>query len=205
MIAVIDNYDSFTYNLVQFLGEIINKAPLPGGSAANEIRVWRNDEIDVEELADLKPSHIVISPGPGTPEKDSGISNDVIRVLGETTPILGVCLGQQCIGHVFGGEVVRAPRLMHGKVSPVLHKGTGVFAGLPSPFTATRYHSLIVQEPLPADLEATAFTAEGELMGLKHRTKPIYGVQFHPESILTEHGKDILRNFLKINGSAAAA
>ena len=205
MIAVIDNYDSFTYNLVQFLGEIVHKTPLPGGSAANEIRVWRNDEIDVEELADLKPSHIVISPGPGSPEKDSGISNDVIRVLGETTPILGVCLGQQCIGHVFGGAVVRAPRLMHGKVSPVLHKGTGVFAGLPSPFTATRYHSLIVQEPLPAELEAVAFTAEGELMGLKHRTKPIYGVQFHPESILTEHGKDLLRNFLKIHGSDAAA
>ncbi|MEZ4634151.1 MAG: aminodeoxychorismate/anthranilate synthase component II [Caldilineaceae bacterium] len=179
MIAVIDNYDSFTYNLVQFLGEIINKWRRCRAAVRPMKSAWRNDEIDVEELADLKPSHIVISPGPGTPEKDSGISNDVIRVLGETTPILGVCLGQQCIGHVFGGEVVRAPRLMHGKVSPVLHKGTGVFAGLPSPFTATRYHSLIVQEPLPADLEATAFTAEGELMGLKHRTKPIYGVQFH--------------------------
>jgi anthranilate synthase component II len=202
MIAVIDNYDSFTYNLVQFLGEIVQKTPLPGGSKANEIRVWRNDEIDVEELADLKPSHIVISPGPGSPDKDSGVSNDVIRVLGETTPILGVCLGQQCIGHVFGGEVVRAPRLMHGKTSPVHHKGTGIFRNLPNPFTATRYHSLIVQEPLPAELEATAFTTEGELMGVKHRTKPIYGVQFHPESILTEHGKDLLHNFLKIQGSA---
>jgi anthranilate synthase component II len=201
MIAVIDNYDSFTYNLVQFLGEIVQKSPLLGGSGANEIRVWRNDEIDVEELADLKPSHIIISPGPGTPEKDSGISNDVIRVLGETTPLLGVCLGQQCIGHVFGGQVVRAPRLMHGKTSPVLHKGKGIFNNLPSPFTATRYHSLIVQEPLPADLEAVAFTSEGELMGVQHRTKPIYGVQFHPESILTEHGKDLLRNFLKVSGN----
>ena len=201
MIAVIDNYDSFTYNLVQFLGEIVQKSPLPGGSEANEIRVWRNDEIDVEELADLKPSHIIISPGPGTPEKDSGISNDVIRVLGETTPVLGVCLGQQCIGHVFGGAVVRAPRLMHGKTSPVLHKGKGIFRNLPSPFTATRYHSLIVQEPLPADLEAVAFTSEGELMGVQHRTRQIYGVQFHPESILTEHGKDLLRNFLKVSGN----
>jgi anthranilate synthase/aminodeoxychorismate synthase-like glutamine amidotransferase len=204
MIAVIDNYDSFTYNLVQFLGEIVQQSPLPGGQEANEIRVWRNDEIDVEELADLKPSHIVISPGPGTPERDSGISNDVIRVLGGTTPILGVCLGQQCIGHVFGGEVVRAPRLMHGKTSPVHHKGLGIFRNLPSPFTATRYHSLIVQEPLPAELEATAFTAEGELMGVQHRTKPIYGVQFHPESILTEHGKALLHNFLKIHRNAQA-
>jgi anthranilate synthase component II len=201
MIAVIDNYDSFTYNLVQFLGEIVQQSPLPGGSEANEIRVWRNDEIDVEELADLKPSHIVISPGPGTPEKDSGISNDVIRTLGETTPLLGVCLGQQCIGHVFGGQVVRAPRLMHGKTSPVLHKGKGIFRNLPSPFTATRYHSLIVEEPLPAELEAVAFTTEGELMGVQHRSRPIYGVQFHPESILTEHGKDLLRNFLQIPGN----
>ena len=188
MIAVIDNYDSFTYNLVQFLGEI-------GGQ---DIRVWRNDAIDVEALADLRPSHILISPGPGAPDKDSGISNDVIRILGETTPILGVCLGQQCIGHVFGGRVVRAPRLMHGKVSPIQHNGAGIFAGLPSPFTATRYHSLIVEEPLPAVLEATAFTTEGELMGLRHRTRRIFGVQFHPESILTEYGHDLLRNFLKV-------
>jgi anthranilate synthase component 2 len=188
MIAVIDNYDSFTYNLVQFLGEI----------GAKDIRVWRNDEIDVEELAELHPSHIVISPGPGTPEKDSGISNDVIRILGEHTPILGVCLGQQCIGHVFGGNVIRAPRLMHGKVSPIQHTGVGVFQGLPSPLTATRYHSLIVQEPLPDVLEATAYTAEGELMGLRHKTLPIYGVQFHPESILTECGRELLANFLKM-------
>jgi len=196
MIAVIDNYDSFTYNLVQFLGEIVQEPPFNSGDY--EIRVWRNDAIDVEALADLHPSHVIISPGPGSPDKDSGISNDVIRILGETTPILGVCLGQQCIGHVFGGNVIRAPRLMHGKVSPIDHQGTGIFAGLPSPFTATRYHSLIVEEPLPGELEATAYTPEGELMGVRHRTKPIFGVQFHPESILTEYGHDILRNFLKV-------
>jgi anthranilate synthase/aminodeoxychorismate synthase-like glutamine amidotransferase len=210
MIAVIDNYDSFTYNLVQFLGEIVQAAPHhhPGSPAHGtghatevqgaEIRVWRNDQIDVKELAEQKPSHIVISPGPGSPEKDSGVSNDVIRVLGETTPILGVCLGQQCMGHVFGGKVIRAPRLMHGKVSPVLHTGKGVFKGLPSPLNATRYHSLIVAEPLPDCLEVTAFTSEGELMGLRHKTLPIHGVQFHPESILTEHGKELLANFLRM-------
>ncbi len=189
MIAVIDNYDSFTYNLVQYLGELAR-----GGQ---EIRVWRNDEIDVEELAELQPTHIVISPGPGTPERDSGVSNDVIRLLGPKTPILGVCLGQQCIGYVFGGKVSRAPRLMHGKVSPVYHKGISVFKGLPSPLTATRYHSLIVEEPLPDELEVTAFTADGELMGLRHKRYPIHGVQFHPESILTEHGHEMLANFLK--------
>jgi anthranilate synthase/aminodeoxychorismate synthase-like glutamine amidotransferase len=210
MIAVIDNYDSFTYNLVQFLGEIVQAASHhhPGTPAYGaghgaeiqgaEIRVWRNDQIDVEELAEQKPSHIVISPGPGSPEKDSGVSNDVIRVLGETTPILGVCLGQQCMGHVFGGKVIRAPRLMHGKVSPVLHTGKGVFKGLPSPLNATRYHSLIVAEPLPDCLEVTAFTSDGELMGLRHKTLPIHGVQFHPESILTEHGKELLANFLRM-------
>jgi len=192
MIAVIDNYDSFTYNLVQFLGEI----------GAEDIRVWRNDAIDVETLADLHPTHILISPGPGTPEQDSGISNEVIRILGETTPILGVCLGQQCIGHVFGGNVIRAPRLMHGKVSPVEHSGVGIFQGLPTPFTATRYHSLIVEEPLPDVLEATAHTPEGELMGLRHKQLPIFGVQFHPESILTDFGRELLANFLKIAPNA---
>ena len=197
MIAVIDNYDSFTYNLVQYLGELVQTHPVHGQLHA-EIRVWRNDEIDVEELAELRPSHVVISPGPGSPEKDSGISNDVIRVLGQTTPILGVCLGQQCMGYVFGGEVIRAPRLMHGKVSPVHHTGKGVFKGLPSPLTATRYHSLIVAEPLPECLEITAFTADGELMGIRHKTLPIHGVQFHPESILTEYGKELLANFLKM-------
>jgi anthranilate synthase/aminodeoxychorismate synthase-like glutamine amidotransferase len=198
MIAVIDNYDSFTYNLVQFLGELIRRQQVPGTYTDQEIRVWRNDEIDVEELAELQPTHIVISPGPGSPDRDSGISNDVIRLLGPHTPVLGVCLGQQCIGHVFGGEVIRAPRLMHGKVSPVEHQGEGIFAGIPSPFTATRYHSLIVAEPLPDRLVATAYTAEGELMGLRHRDYPIFGVQFHPESILTEHGKTLLANFLQV-------
>jgi len=193
MIAVIDNYDSFTYNLVQFIGELT----MPDGSKP-DIRIWRNDEIEVEELADLEPSHIIISPGPGTPEKDAGISNDVIRMLGEKTPIFGVCLGQQCIGYVFGGKVIRADRLMHGKVSPVEHNGDGVFAELPNPFTATRYHSLIVQEPLPDVLQATAYTPEGELMGVRHKKFPIYGVQFHPESILTEYGHEMLQNFLNV-------
>ena len=193
MIAVIDNYDSFTYNLVQYLGEIVQ-----ANHSGEEIRVWRNDEIDVEELAELQPTHIIISPGPGSPDKDSGISNAVIRILGETTPILGVCLGQQCMGYVFGGSVVRAPRLMHGKVSPVHHKGVGIFKGIPSPFTATRYHSLIVEEPLPEVLEVTAFTTEGEVMGVRHKSLPIHGVQFHPESILTEYGHEMLRNFLKL-------
>jgi anthranilate synthase/aminodeoxychorismate synthase-like glutamine amidotransferase len=180
MIAVIDNYDSFTYNLVQFLGELIQQMPVHNDPHP-EIRVWRNDEIEVEELAELHPSHIVISPGPGSPDKDSGISNDVIRILGAQH-----------------GQVIRAPRLMHGKVSPVHHKGTGVFKGLPSPMVCTRYHSLIVAEPLPDVLEATAFTVDGELMGLRHKTLPIHGVQFHPESILTEHGKELLANFLKM-------
>ena len=195
MIAFIDNYDSFTYNLVQYIGEVMLEDRL--GDPLTDLRVWRNDQIDVEELAELNPARIIISPGPGTPQQDSGVSNDVIRHFYKTTPILGVCLGQQCMGHVFGGVVTRAPRLMHGKVSPVYHTGKGVFANLPSPFQATRYHSLIVQEPLPPELELTAFTMEGEVMGVRHREyHSCVGVQFHPESILTEHGKDILRNFL---------
>ncbi len=189
MIAIIDNYDSFTYNLVQYLGEL-----------GAQVRVFRNDAVTIEELDALGPSHIVISPGPGEPA-DAGISKEVIRRLGagETRrPVLGVCLGQQCIGEVFGGAVVRAPRLMHGKTSPVYHYGGTLFQGVPSPFEATRYHSLIVKEPLPEELEATAFTREGELMGLRHKKHPIFGVQFHPESILTVSGKQILKNFLSV-------
>src|SRR5678816_57475 len=178
---VIDNYDSFTYNLVQYFGEL----------GANPV-VKRNDEITLDEIRALKPKRIVISPGPCTPN-EAGISNDVIRAFGPTTPILGVCLGHQCMGHVFGGEVVRAPRLMHGKTSPILHHGQGIFSGLPSPFEATRYHSLIVKrETFPTCLEITAETAEKEIMGLRHREFPLYGVQFHPESILTLEGKKLL-------------
>jgi anthranilate synthase component II len=186
MIAIIDNYDSFTYNLVQYLGEL-------GAQPA----VFRNDAITVAELEKLNPSHVVISPGPGNPS-DAGISNEVIRCLGEYKPVLGVCLGHQCIGEVYGGKVVRAPRLMHGKTSPVYHYGQDLFQGLSSPFEATRYHSLIVAEPLPPQLQPTAFTKEGELMGLRHKKLPVFGVQFHPESILTGAGKQILRNFLSI-------
>ncbi len=184
MIAVIDNYDSFTYNLVQYFGEL-----------GAEVRVFRNDEISVEQLRQVNPSHVVISPGPGAPG-EAGISSEVIRQMGVSTPVLGVCLGHQCIGEVFGGQVIRAGRLMHGKTSAVYHDGSGLFAGIPSPFDATRYHSLIVAEPLPAALQSTACTQEGELMGLRHRQYPIFGVQFHPESILTQPGMQILRNFL---------
>ena len=189
MISVIDNYDSFTYNLVQYLGEL--------GAHA---RVFRNDAVTVEALEQLDPSHVVISPGPGEPA-DAGISRAVIRQLGagpgRRRPVLGVCLGHQCIGEVFGGKIVRAPRLMHGKTSPVYHYGDDLFRGVPSPFEATRYHSLIVSD-VPEELEVTAFTLEGELMGIRHRSHPIYGVQFHPESILTGFGKQILRNFLSV-------
>ncbi|MCC7355808.1 MAG: aminodeoxychorismate/anthranilate synthase component II [Anaerolineae bacterium] len=189
-IVVIDNYDSFTYNLVQYLGEL-----------GAEMVVFRNDRVTLAEMEALRPSHIVISPGPGTPE-DGGISNEAVRCFAPTTPILGVCLGHQCIGHVFGGKVDRAPRLMHGKTSLIYHTGKGIFNGLPSPFEATRYHSLIVYEPLPPELEMVAFTSEGEIMALRHRRYPTIGVQFHPESILTQHGKQLLRNFLDVgNGS----
>ena len=189
MMLVIDNYDSFTYNLVQHFGEL---------GASMVIR--RNDDITVDEAKKLNPERICISPGPGTP-LDAGVSNDLIRYLGPSVPILGVCLGHQCIGHVFGGEVVRAGRLMHGKTSPILHEGDGVFAGLPNPFEATRYHSLIVKrETLPAELEILAETSEGEIMGLRHRRYPVHGVQFHPESILTGEGKKLLANFLAMTG-----
>lgn len=184
MIVVIDNYDSFTYNLVQYLGEL-----------GQEICVYRNDQVTVEQVRAMQPDHIVISPGPGDPH-DGGISLDLLCELGPTTPILGVCLGHQCIGEAYGGQVVRAPRLMHGKTSRVYHNGEGLFSGIPSPFQATRYHSLIVQEPLPDCLEVTAFTSQGEVMGVRHKEYPVVGVQFHPESILTEHGKRILQNFL---------
>jgi anthranilate synthase/aminodeoxychorismate synthase-like glutamine amidotransferase len=187
MILIIDNYDSFTYNLVQYFGEL-----------GAEPVVKRNDETSVVDIEALRPQAIVISPGPCTP-KEAGISNEVIGRVGPFLPILGVCLGHQCIGHVFGGAVVRAKRLMHGKTSPILHDGTGVFAGLPSPFEATRYHSLIIDPPtVPAELIVNAQTAEGEIMGVHHRAYPIHGVQFHPESILTRHGKDLLKNFLKL-------
>jgi anthranilate synthase component 2 len=191
MLAVIDNYDSFTYNLVQYLGEL-----------GAEVEVFRNDEISVEELEARRPSHIVISPGPGDPD-DAGVSNVVIERMGASTPVLGVCLGHQCIGAAFGGQVVRAPRLMHGKTSAIYHYGEDLFLGVPSPFEATRYHSLIVAEPLPAELKVTAFTSQGEIMALRHRTAPIYGVQFHPESILTGYGKHILKNFLTLRQPVA--
>lgn len=187
MILVLDNYDSFTYNLVQYFGEL-----------GAHLHVVRNDQITVAEIESLAPERIVISPGPCTPH-EAGISNEVIRTFGPRLPVLGVCLGHQCIGEVYGGEVVRADRLMHGKTSPIFHHGTGVFRGLPSPFEATRYHSLIVKRStLPAVLTITAETAEGEIMGLQHRDLPVHGVQFHPESILTSEGKSLLRNFLRV-------
>ena len=184
-ILIIDNYDSFTYNLVQYFGVL-----------GCEVIVKRNDEITVAEAEALAPDRVCISPGPGRPE-DAGISNEIIRALGSRTPILGVCLGHQCIGAAFGAEIISAPRLMHGKTSPVRHHGNGVFADVPNPFEATRYHSLIVRrESLPACLDLTAETAEGEVMGLRHREFPIHGVQFHPESVLTADGLALLRNFL---------
>jgi len=186
MILMIDNYDSFTYNLVQYMGEL-----------GAQVRVVLNDEMSVAAIAALKPEKIVISPGPCSPDK-AGVSLEVIRSFAGKLPILGVCLGHQAIGQAFGGKVVHARQLMHGKTSPVTHIESGVFAGLPTPFTATRYHSLAVErDTLPAELEVTAWTGDGEIMGLKHRTLAIEGVQFHPESILTEHGHRMLRNFLQ--------
>jgi anthranilate phosphoribosyltransferase len=186
MLLVIDNYDSFTFNLVQYLGVL-----------GADIKVRRNDSTQIEEIEALNPSHIVISPGPGTPA-EAGISKEVIRRLGEHIPILGVCLGHQCIGEVFGGKVVRAEQVVHGKTSLIQHNGQDLFRGVPNPLLATRYHSLIVQTPLPGVLEATAWTEAGEIMGLRHRSQPIFGLQFHPESILTLQGKTILQNFLSM-------
>lgn len=193
MIIVIDNYDSFTYNLVQYLGELGQELPI-----AADIRVYRNDQIDIETIRQLKPDGIVISPGPGRPE-DAGISLQLIDQLGPSFPILGVCLGHQSIGQVFGGKVVSAPVLMHGKTSEVYHQNTGVFEGMSSPFTATRYHSLVIdRDTIPDVLEITAWVEDGTIMGVRHRHLPhIQGVQFHPESILTNSGKELLRNFLK--------
>jgi anthranilate synthase/aminodeoxychorismate synthase-like glutamine amidotransferase len=186
-LLVIDNYDSFTYNLVQIFG-----------ASGVDVVVKRNDEITIEQIKDLQPDRICISPGPGRPE-NAGISRAVIRELGPTIPILGVCLGHQCIGEVFGGDVVRADKLMHGKTSQISHRNRGVFAGLPEPFEATRYHSLIVQrDSLPDCLEVTAESDDGEIMGLQHRESPIHGVQFHPESILTTEGAKLLTNFLHL-------
>lgn len=188
MIVVIDNYDSFTYNLVQYFGE-----------CGAQMCVFRNDQVTVDEIARLAPSHIVISPGPGAP-RDGGISNEIIRQFHRTIPILGVCLGHQCIGEAFGGTVTRAPRLMHGKTSPVYHDARGIYDGVPNPFQAGRYHSLVVTEPLPKELMLTANTEQGEVMGIRHKEFPLEGVQFHPESILTEHGKRILYNFIHQGG-----
>ena len=187
MLLVIDNYDSFTYNIVQYFGEL-----------GADMKVVRNDALSIEDIRKLNPSKICISPGPCTPA-EAGISCDVIREFGTSHPILGVCLGHQSIGQVFGGEVVRADKLMHGKTSPVFHQSKSIFTGLPSPFTATRYHSLIVKrDTLPNCLEITAETEDGVIMGLMHKELPIHGVQFHPESILTEDGKKMLGNFLKL-------
>ena len=188
-VLLLDNYDSFTYNLAQYLGEL-GHAPL----------VRRNDEISLGEVEAMKPDRIVISPGPGRPE-EAGISVDVIRQFGRKIPVFGVCLGHQGIGYAFGGDVVRAPVLMHGKVSSVQHDGRGVFEGVSQPFVAGRYHSLIVSDPPPEILEVTARTDDGVIMGLRHREWPVHGVQFHPESVLTGEGRKILRNFLELKCS----
>ena len=191
MILVIDNYDSFTYNLVQYLGEL-----------GAELQVRRNDELSVDEIEALAPERIVISPGPCTPD-EAGVSVEVIRRMGPRTPLLGVCLGHQSIGAAYGGQVVRAERVMHGKTSPVRHTGAGIFRGIPQPFTVARYHSLVIDpKSLPAELEVVAWTDESgwehEVQAVRHRTHPVWGVQFHPESIASEYGMEILRNFLEI-------
>jgi anthranilate synthase/aminodeoxychorismate synthase-like glutamine amidotransferase len=195
MILMIDNYDSFTYNLVQYLGEL-----------GQDVRVFRHDKITVDEAVELNPDHVVISPGPGTPEQ-AGISMELILRLSGKVPILGVCLGHQCMGEAFGGRIIRAPRLMHGKTSMIQHDGAGVYRGLPNPFEATRYHSLIIDEAtIPDCLDITARSVDmGEIMGVRHREHPLTeGVQFHPESVLTGVGKDLLRNFLGLPINASA-
>jgi anthranilate synthase/aminodeoxychorismate synthase-like glutamine amidotransferase len=193
MILVIDNYDSFTYNLVQRLGEI---------DASLDIRVFRNDQIDIESIKKLAPAKIIISPGPCTP-KEAGISNEVLKTFASQLPILGVCLGHQCIGHVFGGEVIRNSRIMHGKISPIHHDNKGVFKGLSNPFDATRYHSLVIKKETftNPDFEVSAWTAEGEIMGVRHKSWELHGVQFHPESFLSIEGPKLLKNFLHINAA----
>jgi anthranilate synthase/aminodeoxychorismate synthase-like glutamine amidotransferase len=193
MVLVIDNYDSFTYNLVQYLGEL--KA---------DVQVHRNDQISLEQVRELKPDRILVSPGPCSPN-ESGLSNDIIRAFGPTIPVFGVCLGHQCIGHTFGAKVVVNYRMMHGKTSLIKHNGRDLFESVPNPFAATRYHSLVIQrDTLPEFLEITAETDEGEIMGIRHRELPIWGVQFHPESILTESGRQIMKNFLKLKNQKGA-
>ncbi len=187
MMLVIDNYDSFTYNLVQYLGEM-----------KVDLQVRRNDQISLDQIAELKPERILVSPGPCSP-KESGLSNDIIRTFSKQVPVLGVCLGHQCIGYTFGAEVVVNYRMMHGKTSPIKHNGKDLFKEMPNPFAATRYHSLVIKrDTIPDCLEITAETEEGEIMGVKHKSLPIWGVQFHPESILTESGRMILKNFLTL-------
>jgi anthranilate synthase/aminodeoxychorismate synthase-like glutamine amidotransferase len=187
MLLIIDNYDSFTYNLVQYFGEMGCK-----------ILVKRNDQISIKEISEIKPEKIVISPGPCSP-KEAGLSNEIITTFGPKIPLLGVCLGHQCIGHVYGGDVIQNYRMMHGKTSQIEHDNKDLFKNLPNPFEATRYHSLVIKkETFPSCLEITAQTAEKEIMGVRHRTFPIWGVQFHPESILTSHGKNLLKNFLTL-------
>lgn len=194
MLLVIDNYDSFTYNLVQYLGEM-----------QVEMQVHRNDKITLDQIRALNPDRILISPGPCSP-KESGLSTDVIRTFSTHVPTLGVCLGHQCIGHVFGGNVIVNYRMMHGKTSLIRHTGRDLFEGMPNPFPATRYHSLVIQrDSMPACLEITAETEEGEVMGVRHKELPIWGVQFHPESILTQNGRQILQNFLKLKAASKAA
>jgi len=190
MVLVIDNYDSFTYNIVQYLGEM-----------QVDLQVRRNDQISIEQIRELRPDRILVSPGPCSP-RESGLSNEIIRTFSEKIPTLGVCLGHQCIGHVFGGNVIVNYRMMHGKTSLIRHNGKDLFAGLPNPFAATRYHSLVIERSsMPDCLEVTAETEEGEIMGVRHKQFPIWGVQFHPESILTESGRLILANFLKLQAA----